>query len=54
MNNIHEKDWAEESWTGHTGMNSLCDHSLVTNKTDEGLQDPHEAATDHNGITEQE
>jgi len=30
MNNIHEKDWAAESWTGHTGMNSFSDLSLVT------------------------
>jgi hypothetical protein len=22
MNNIHEKDWAEEDWGGHSGMAS--------------------------------
>ena len=22
MNNIHEKDWAEDDWAGHSGMRS--------------------------------
>ncbi len=30
MNNIHEKDWAEESWAGHTGMDSGDDYCVVT------------------------
>ena len=26
MNNIHEKDWAEECWHGHTSMDSDADY----------------------------
>ena len=53
MNNIHEKDWAEESRAGHTGMDSFHDHSLVDDQSDAGVPDTHEAATDHNSLTEQ-
>ncbi|WP_153306492.1 hypothetical protein [Desulfogranum japonicum] len=31
MNNIHEKDWAEDSWAGHTGMDSADDYCVVEN-----------------------
>lgn len=34
MNNIHEKDWAEEDWGGHTGM----DTSLNFGKPESGSQ----------------
>lgn len=53
MNNIHEKEWAEESWSGHTGMNSLHDHSIADDKSDAGLRDTHEDATYHFDITVQ-
>lgn len=39
MNNIHEKDWAEEGWSGHTGMDSFADHSLVENKIDQATDE---------------
>jgi|GEM_PF-6201258 len=26
MNNVQEKDWAEDSWCGHTGMDSSSDY----------------------------
>jgi hypothetical protein len=29
MNQIQEKDWAEESWHGHTGIDSSCDYCIV-------------------------
>jgi len=54
MNNIHEKDWAEDSWSGHTGMDSFSDYSIAGDKADEVVNDTPEAVTDHNGITKQE
>jgi hypothetical protein len=32
MNQIQEKDWAEESWHGHTGIDSSCDYCIVDGK----------------------
>lgn len=29
MNQIQEKDWAEESWHSHTGIDSSCDYCVV-------------------------
>ena len=29
MNQIQEKDWAEDSWHGHTGIDSSCDYCIV-------------------------
>ena len=29
MNNIHEKDWAEDCWHGHTGMDSDSDYCFT-------------------------
>jgi len=29
MNQIQEKDWAEESWHSHTGIDSSCDFCIV-------------------------
>jgi hypothetical protein len=29
MNNIQEKDWAEDDWHGHTGIDSSCDYCIV-------------------------
>lgn len=29
MNQIQEKDWAEESWHSHTGIDSSCDYCIV-------------------------
>lgn len=29
MNQIQEKDWAENSWHGHTGIDSSCDYCIV-------------------------
>lgn len=29
MNQIQEKDWAEESWHSHTGIESSCDYCIV-------------------------
>jgi len=54
MNNIHEKDWAEDSWSGHTGMDSFSDYSIAGDKADEAVKDTPESVTDHNSITKQE
>jgi len=35
LNQIHEKDWAEESWGGHTGMSNFSDYSIVEDSTTE-------------------
>jgi hypothetical protein len=29
MNQIQEKDWAEESWYSHTGIDSSCDYCII-------------------------
>jgi hypothetical protein len=34
MNNIFEKDWAEESWGGFSGMSNNSDWSTVEKKAD--------------------
>ena len=34
MNNIHEKDWAEDNWGGHSGMDNNSDYCIV-DKDDE-------------------
>ena len=53
MNNIHEKDWAEESWSGHTGMNSVSDYCLETDQQAEVTQGEPEVVTDMNDLTGQ-
>ncbi len=53
MNNIHEKDWADDSWSGHTGMDSFSDYSIEGDKADDVSKDMPEAIPDHKGITEQ-
>ncbi|MFP4418466.1 MAG: hypothetical protein ACOC41_05620 [Chitinivibrionales bacterium] len=35
MNNIHEEDWAAESWGGHTGMGNDSEYSTVEDETQE-------------------
>jgi hypothetical protein len=29
MNQIQEKNWAEESWYSHTGIDSSCDYCII-------------------------
>ena len=29
MNNIQEKDWADDTWCGHTGMDNSSEYSIV-------------------------
>ena len=43
MNQIQEKDWAEEDWHSHTGMDSSCDYCIVSETTAEQPEDPSEA-----------
>jgi hypothetical protein len=54
MNNIHEKDWAEEGWSGHTGMDSLSGPSIAGDKDDEALKEKSEAVTDPDASTKKE
>lgn len=49
MNNIHEKDWAEDSWCGHSGMTSSSDYcfdhdidDLRNEQTEQPAPDPSE------------
>lgn len=35
MNNIHAKDWAEESWGGFTGMDCTDEFCIIDNNSDE-------------------
>lgn len=34
MNNIQEKDWAEDDWHSHTGIDSSCDYCVPDERTD--------------------
>ncbi|MCL1981058.1 MAG: hypothetical protein FWG62_08300 [Proteobacteria bacterium] len=48
MNNIQEKDWAEESWHGHTGMDSASDYCLAPSETGQESDDaPGQEPGDH-------
>lgn len=39
MNNIQEKDWAEDDWHSHTGIDSSCDYCVANGRTDEAEAD---------------
>ena len=54
MNNIHEKDWADDSWSGHTGMNDLSDYSIVNNENDEVVRDTSEGVENYRNSIEEE
>lgn len=45
MNQIQEKDWADESWHSHTGMDSTCDYCIISETTPERSKDPSEATS---------
>ncbi len=54
MNHIHEKDWADDSWSGHTGMDNFSDYSIIDDKGDAIVKDMPEPVTGHSDISEQE
>jgi hypothetical protein len=54
MNNIQEKDWADESWHGHTGLDSSCDYCIVNEEVERISKDNSEAGANEEGIIEQE
>ncbi|WP_028583357.1 hypothetical protein [Desulfogranum mediterraneum] len=54
MNNIHEKDWAEESWCGHTGMDSSSDYCVEDEQTGAALTDQAKDVPDHDKTSSQE
>ena len=35
MNNIHEKDWAEDSWGGYSGMDDHSGWCIVNKEVDD-------------------
>lgn len=39
MNNIHEKDWSEDSWSGHSGMTSSSDYCFDQEKDGRQLEE---------------
>jgi hypothetical protein len=49
MNQIQEKDWADESWHGHTGMDSTCDYCIINDTTTEQPEEPSEATATKKG-----
>ena len=53
MNNIQEKDWAEESWHGHTGLDSSCDYCIVNEEVKIISKDNSEADANKEDINEQ-
>ncbi len=54
MNNIQEKDWAEDSWSGHTGMDSFSDYSTADETADQEGKDMPEAGRERTGRSKQE
>lgn len=50
MNQIQEKDWAEESWHGHTGIDSSCDYCIIDETIGEPPKDPSDAAAGGKGM----
>jgi len=51
MNQIQEKDWAEDSWHGHTGIDSSCDYCIVDGEVGENPKDQSETNADKKGIS---
>ena len=51
MNQIQEKDWTEDSWHGHTGIDSSCDYCLVDGEVGEIPKDHSEANADKKGAS---
>jgi hypothetical protein len=51
MNQIQEKDWAEESWHGHTGIDSNCDYCIVDREVGEIPKDQSDSNTEQNGTS---
>ncbi len=51
MNHIHEKVWAEDSWSGHTGMDSASDYATVKNEKKEVREEPHSESPSQNVTT---
>ena len=49
MNQIQEKDWAEESWNGHTGIDSSCDYCIVAGEIGEMPKDESGATAHEKG-----
>ena len=49
MNQIQEKDWAEDSWHGHTGIDSSCDYCIVDGEIEEMPKDEPEATANKKG-----
>jgi hypothetical protein len=54
MNNIQEKDWADDGWCGHTGMDSFSDFSIAGDKDDEVKKNIPEAVTEDTERSKQE
>ena len=54
MNNIQEKDWAEDSWHGHTGLDSSCDYCIVSGEVEDVSKDKPAAGSGKKVINEQE
>ena len=40
MNNIQEKDWAEDDWHSHTGIDSSCDYCVAEDRAGAEKQGP--------------
>ena len=54
MNNIHEKDWADEGWSGHTGMDSFSEFCIRDGKTSEAVPGTVEVLAEQSGTAKQE
>lgn len=49
MNNIHEKDWAEDMWHGHTGMDCSSEYCFLEEDTGDQSSSISEKVTEKQG-----
>ncbi len=54
MNNIHEMDWADERWHGHTGMDSSSGYCFAADEAKDATNDRPEAETERKDTNEHE
>ena len=54
MNNIQEKDWADDSWCGHTGMDNFTDYCVVDKEENNAVTDSSKGETEQKDSTEEE
>lgn len=54
MNNIHEMDWADERWHGHTGMDSSSEYCFPGDEAKDATSDRSGTEAEQKDAGEQE